>query len=310
MEGRFSEAERYASEALDLARAGGHRGAEMVYEILVAVCRLETGAEPLPRAARPTFPSGDPILMCYPVWEAAAEGRLDEAEALCDRALAAVPTAGEDHNMLISALCRLTDALVMMDRPQGAEAIHARLLPYAEWLDVTGGGEAVCMGSVAHHLGLLETLMEDFDRAEEHFRYALRRNLEVGAAPYAAYSRWAWAAMLRRRGRAGDLRRAAELARAAATDALRLGMRPLLARADSLLAELQRAGATTLSPREREVADLVRGGLSNRDIATRLHLSERTAENHVKNIMDKLGLSNRTQVATWVTEIQGLPKSV
>ena len=55
-----------------------------------------------------------------------------------------------------------------------------------------------------------------------------------------------------------------------------------------------------LSNRELEVATLVAEGLSNRAIAQRLHLSERTAESHVKNICDKLGFNSRSQVAAWV----------
>jgi DNA-binding NarL/FixJ family response regulator len=55
-----------------------------------------------------------------------------------------------------------------------------------------------------------------------------------------------------------------------------------------------------LSPREGEVSALVAEGLSNRDIAARLFVSERTAENHVQNILNKLGFSNRAQIAAWV----------
>ena len=40
-------------------------------------------------------------------------------------------------------------------------------------------------------------------------------------------------------------------------------------------------------------------GLTNRQIAEELFVSERTAENHVQHILAKLGLSNRTQIATW-----------
>ena len=60
------------------------------------------------------------------------------------------------------------------------------------------------------------------------------------------------------------------------------------------------ATAVELSRREREVAQLVAKGLSNREIATRLYLSERTVDNHVHHILDKLGFDSRVQVATWL----------
>ena len=57
--------------------------------------------------------------------------------------------------------------------------------------------------------------------------------------------------------------------------------------------------AVALSKREREVATLLAGGLSNKEIASRLYLSERTIDNHVHHILDKLGFDSRVQVATW-----------
>jgi predicted ATPase/DNA-binding CsgD family transcriptional regulator len=57
-----------------------------------------------------------------------------------------------------------------------------------------------------------------------------------------------------------------------------------------------------LTPREREVAALIAGGRSNRQIAGELVLSERTAETHVHNILGKLGLASRAQLAVWAVE--------
>ena len=53
-----------------------------------------------------------------------------------------------------------------------------------------------------------------------------------------------------------------------------------------------------LSNREREIVDLVALGLPNKTISTRLNLSENTVRNHLSNIMQKLGMKNRVQVAT------------
>jgi non-specific serine/threonine protein kinase len=59
-----------------------------------------------------------------------------------------------------------------------------------------------------------------------------------------------------------------------------------------------------LSEREFEVAELVTQGLTNKEIAERLVISRRTAESHVVHILDKLGFSSRSQIATWVTELR------
>ena len=59
--------------------------------------------------------------------------------------------------------------------------------------------------------------------------------------------------------------------------------------------------ASSLTPRECEVAVLIARGLSNRQIATELIISERTADTHVRNILGKLDLTSRAQVATWAT---------
>jgi len=56
-----------------------------------------------------------------------------------------------------------------------------------------------------------------------------------------------------------------------------------------------------LSEREREIAALVADGLSNRDIAERLSISVRTAENHVSHILAKLAMRSRAQLTRWVT---------
>jgi predicted ATPase/DNA-binding CsgD family transcriptional regulator len=56
-----------------------------------------------------------------------------------------------------------------------------------------------------------------------------------------------------------------------------------------------------LTRREREVAALIAEGLSNREIAARLVVAQRTAEGHVENILSKLGFTSRAQVAGWLT---------
>ncbi|MEV6360531.1 protein kinase domain-containing protein [Nocardia asteroides] len=54
-----------------------------------------------------------------------------------------------------------------------------------------------------------------------------------------------------------------------------------------------------LTPRERQVAELVAEGLSNRAIAATLVIAPRTAEGHVERILTKLGFTSRAQIAAW-----------
>jgi len=62
-----------------------------------------------------------------------------------------------------------------------------------------------------------------------------------------------------------------------------------------------------LTRREQEISDLVAEGLSNKDIATRLFISQRTAEAHVEHILTKLGFNSRTQIAAWVADHRASP---
>ncbi|MBP2328567.1 non-specific serine/threonine protein kinase [Kibdelosporangium banguiense] len=62
------------------------------------------------------------------------------------------------------------------------------------------------------------------------------------------------------------------------------------------------SAATTLTRREQQVAELVAEGLTNKQIAARLVIAQRTAEGHVERILAKLGFTKRTQLAAWVTE--------
>jgi non-specific serine/threonine protein kinase len=59
-----------------------------------------------------------------------------------------------------------------------------------------------------------------------------------------------------------------------------------------------------LTRREREVATLVARGMSNKDIATKLVIAQRTAEAHVEHILTKLGFTSRNQITAWITEQQ------
>jgi len=122
-------------------------------------------------------------------------------------------------------------------------------------------------------------------------------NEREGLAACAALATYDLARVLGRRER--DRPEAAALAASAAFSAERLGMLPLLRDARGLVSALDGGPAGPLTRREDEIAGLVGRGLTNRQIAAALHISERTAENHVQHILAKLGLRTRTQIAAW-----------
>jgi class 3 adenylate cyclase len=63
-----------------------------------------------------------------------------------------------------------------------------------------------------------------------------------------------------------------------------------------------RPEASPLTEREHEVAALIARGLTNRQIAAELVITERTAASHVEHILDKLGFGSRTQIGVWAAE--------
>ncbi|HEY7032977.1 MAG TPA: AAA family ATPase [Thermomicrobiales bacterium] len=150
--------------------------------------------------------------------------------------------------------------------------------------------------------------LDRYEEAVEPLRAAVRVATERGLLPL----RWrSYLALARVSAACGDAAGAAEQYRSARTIVEQLAATlpdgalhdEFLAHAAALLpAERDRAArsdGSTLTRREREVAMLVAHHLSNRDIADRLSIGERTVETHVGNILGKLGFASRLEIATW-----------
>ena len=223
-------------------------------------------------------------------------GRRQEA----DDAYRALPldTLGPDDPILLPVLPYAVELAVEfgdVDRCRDLARTCETLHQHAAAL---GSGTVAYLGSVARVRGRLESVSAGADAAIPLLEEGIAVDSALGARPYVVHGRTALAGQLLRRGATSDLRRARELATAAAHDARRLGMPMARASAEDLLARTRAAAraADPLTPREREVASLVAQARSNRDIAEHLVLSERTIEGHVRNILAKTGLGSRTEL--------------
>ncbi|MFN2463731.1 MAG: LuxR C-terminal-related transcriptional regulator [Candidatus Dormibacteria bacterium] len=300
VEGRFADAFRLADEALELAERGGHQMGMFVHRIQRSYLASLTALGEAGDFRVADYPQGSEAMAVYPAMEAAIRGELEKAAILFERGWAARDQVFE-HDLAVPTYWALAVTAYELARTDVAEELYRLLEPYAEQVAVAASGQAASPGSVSLYLGELAALAAHWERMEADFARALRRNIEFGDRPAAALTRYGWARGMLRRGHVHDRERALPLLDAAEREATELGMRPLMRSIASLRARLIAGQAHPLSARELEVAILVSGGLTNRAVADRLHLSVRTVENHVLNCMNKLGLDNRAQVAAWVT---------
>jgi len=103
---------------------------------------------------------------------------------------------------------------------------------------VVGGGWG-CEGAASLDLGYMATFLGRYERAERHFRTALRMNEAIGARPFIAETQVAWAELIAERdGPAGE-RRATELIDAGLESAQEIGMADLVERAFTLKLRFQ-----------------------------------------------------------------------
>ncbi|MEO1620971.1 MAG: response regulator transcription factor, partial [Cyanobacteria bacterium J06632_3] len=72
---------------------------------------------------------------------------------------------------------------------------------------------------------------------------------------------------------------------------------------EETLTEAEILDAKGITPREREVLQMIGEGANNREISNCLNISEKTVKNHVSNLFRRLGLRDRTQLAIWINKI-------
>ncbi|MDT3442432.1 MULTISPECIES: helix-turn-helix transcriptional regulator [unclassified Pseudofrankia] len=272
----------------------------MSYAFAAHLAMLRGDAVELPDDYWPAleaFPPS-PLMTVFRANTLLLEGRREEARVWYERLRSMLDDPVVDIRWL-GVLMLLIDLVEAFGDPRAGEALATQLKPYAAYPGAVGTPTAFFAGSMQGPYGRALGHAGQLRDAEAALRAAIMHDTALGARPHIVLGRLALAEVLRR---LDDPDAAATLAAAAAAEARRLDMPGSLARTDRLLADLASVRRETdpLTPREHEVAALVVQAMSNREIAARLVLSERTIENHVRSILAKFGCTNRTElVARW-----------
>lgn len=304
---------------------------------MLAFCRTEYGevhiwrgrwseAETMLQAALEDFSRSRPAWVAAPLVTLAdlrrRQGRPEDASRLLDRA-GDSPAAQLGHARLALDRGDVTRAVELLERilrqlpgdrklarvPALELLVHARIA--CGELDEAGSalaslqeierevGTQPLRARADRAAGLLAAAQSDHDRARTLLEDAIDRFLRSGAPFEAAQARLELATTLV----AVDRMDAAEQEAAAALESLlELGAEPEAARARRLLNassgdERRGTALPQVTAREREVLGLLAEGLTNRQIAQQLVVSEHTVHRHVTNILRKLDLPSRTAAA-------------
>jgi DNA-binding CsgD family transcriptional regulator len=234
------------------------------------------------------------------MWAAArmslATGRPDGAMSALRAARVPPGTAGSMHLLIrVMATPDLIEAAVKYGDPEG---LPAQLAIFEGWASEMGSRSMLARAARCHAL-----LSPDDGTAEEQFAEALRlhdgRDLEFERARTQLLY-----------GRALRRRRRPAMAREHLQEALEV-FDGLTAHgwAAQARAELRAAGGTSgpqtrlpeLTPQQSEIAQLVAGGATNREIAAKLFLSPRTVDHHLRNIFARLGVRSRVELSRLVS---------
>ncbi|PRY02156.1 ATP-binding protein [Allonocardiopsis opalescens] len=297
---------------------------------LARTASLDRALELAEEAVRVSERSGDRWEEAFALGIAASvlarQGRLEEAERANHAAIRAFQDVDNQWGVARGLAGLGTLAMVRGDL-SAARARFEEALPLARSI-----GAAPEIARCLAQTGRVLTEQSDYARARELLVESLRLSKATGQRLAVARSLEALASLAVREGqperaallggaasrlrdesgqlsRNGDRLLAAAVARLgdeAAKDAWERGRG--LGTEDAVAAAVEFPGppvsgpplsAAELTPREREISALLAEGLSNRAIGERLFISPATVARHLANIMRKLGLRGRTQVATW-----------
>lgn len=304
--GDFAAAERTCVGLMEMGESFGTDDTEGPYGVQMYMVRRETGAidqvRPLISGEeRPGDHWAPGLLAIY------TELELTKPASRLLRWMLDTQLGGyEGTAQWPGVLAFLVEAAVALEDVEAAKRLRGPLLEYAG-LNLVAGQFVAVFGSADRFLGAVDSLLGT-GTPEEWFAAAAEMDRRMSAPVHEALTLAAHAGHLRRN--KADPRRVSALVDQARALAEPIGHRRVLGQLDALT-PAPRGGQVeqpnALTARETEVVRLVSEGMSNRDIARRLVISENTAANHVRSILAKTGSDNRTQAAMYAAARGLLP---
>jgi DNA-binding NarL/FixJ family response regulator len=300
--GRFGEAEQAAERAHEIGNSSDIVFDAGVYGLQMFAIRREQGRLPevLPfmrflsehHGAEAVWRPGLTVLYAELGMLEESTGELD---ALSPDGFASIPR----DSVWPACLTFLAEACIACGDPKHAAVLLRELDHYAGRNLMVA--MTICFGPADRLRGGLARLVGLANEAEGHFRAALALADRSASPLWRAHVQLDWAGLAADR---GDLAKAEAMAGEAHAGAVALGMNALAERAASLLGRFAAPSpplgdSEGLSHRELEVLRLIAEGCSNREIGERLFISQHTAANHVRSILQKLGCGNRAEAAVY-----------
>jgi DNA-binding CsgD family transcriptional regulator len=229
-------------------------------------------------------------------------GMLDEArrelELLAPNGFAAVPR----DSVWPGCLTFLAEACVVCGTVDHADTLLRELDRYAGRNLMVAMN--ICFGPADRLRGGLAHLLGRRQQADTYFRAAMGLADRSSSPVWRAQVQHDWAVLAAAN---GDVENARILAEQAHTTATVLGMGVMVEKAAAVLAQIAAGPAPAathdgMSLRELDVLRLIAEGCSNREIGERLFISQHTAANHVRSILQKTGCANRAEAAAYAVQ--------
>ena len=306
LQGRYDDADRYFREISRIGELAQSENAAIAFGLGRVELEMARGSNPKPEeellrrfaTRHPQIPSFACDLARLLAWD----NRHDEARADLSRLVPQADSWPRDNNWLPAIIYLSVAAYMVRDTDSGA-VLYQLLEPFAGRYAIAGANH---FGAVSRYAGLMATLLERWDVAQDEFERAIEMNIKLEAWPHLAHCRHEYAEMLLQRGGPADHERAHDLLEGAIDAYRELGIVADRVRAEATLEQLRTAPPEAprhpdgLTPREVEVLRLV--GLRSRGIAEDLVIAPATVTRHISNILNKTGLSNRTELSRYASE--------